>query len=373
MDRIEDVLLVEDNPGDVLLVSRHLRDRFGAFCRVRNAPTLAAAGDALRKQRPALVLLDLSLPDSHGLETVVWMQAHAPHVPLIVLTGYDDDDVAIEALSLGADDWLCKQHIDGPALVNAMYKALHRRQGPGPDSQPMALAEHDTARLQAELDEQRLLSKTMAHDLRVPLNGIAGYATLLRMGTVGKLAAEQEAQLSGIEASAREMSEFISGLLRMSGSAVQPLKRADLDLSGLASDIARKLALDDSCQPMAWRIQEKLMARGDPALIRSVLENLLHNAWKFSAQAVCPLIEFMAYRDASGRRVFVVRDRGVGFSQAEAQQLFEPYQRLSSSADYHGHGLGLASVKRILDRHGGDIWAESVPHVQTSFHFTLPD
>ena len=385
MNSFSSVLLIEDNPGDARLVTEYLSERFGDDCRVHGARTLAAGLEALRHTPVDLVLLDLSLPDSTGLDTFYRVHAQAPRTPVVILTGDDDDEQASEALRVGAEDYLSKQHADGVALIRTMRHAVQRRRAAEAlrDGEP---AGDDPARLRTQLDEQvaertaqleamnadlEAFNHSVAHDLRTPLNAILGFASILRQDAQGRLTAQHQQHLRFIEHSAQSMDNLIGGLLSLAGVARQDLVAQDLDLSAMAEAIVERLAHEQPQRQVAWRIEAGMHARGDPALTAIVLQNLLHNAWKYTAATAQAQIHFGLAPPPSPRNVYGVHDNGIGFDMASAGKLFMPFQRLPSAREFAGTGIGLATVRRIVERHGGRIWAESQPDVSTSFFFTL--
>jgi light-regulated signal transduction histidine kinase (bacteriophytochrome) len=165
------------------------------------------------------------------------------------------------------------------------------------------------------------------------------------------------------------MGELIDSLLKMSRVGRGGMNPEPLELDRVASEILAELRAGDPERSVDVRIQSPLEAMADPGLIRSLLQNLLGNAWKFSRDR--PMARIEVGRNDAGE--FFVRDNGVGFAQEYADKLFRPFQRLHSQDEFGGHGIGLASVKRIVERHGGNIRAQGVPGESATFYFTLPD
>lgn len=512
MPGFNSILMIEDNPGDFRLVREYLHERFGAGVELRHAGTLAEGLARLRSAPVDVVLLDLGLPDSEGLQTFHAVNDTAPTTPIVILSGSQDERAAALAVQVGAEDYLAKHHVDGLSLARAMRHAVQRRQltetlrhsesryrtivetaeegillldgvghmafanarlhqmlgvSPNDDAQAPAsagllgrplgewldagqqealqtllatrpgerssaelrlrragggtlwvvaaagcprqelgdpeqrvvmltdisgrkLAEGQLLELKAELEarvarrtaqlqalnaELESFNYTVAHDLRTPLNGILGFAALMRDDDASPLPAPQAQRLGGIERSARGMDALIGGLLDLARLQRQPLAFAELDLSALARSVSERLSAAAPERQLLWEIEPGLHARGDPTLIGNVLANLLHNAWKYSATkpvAVIHIGQMPAHRLPPGTpAVYFVRDNGVGFDMADAAQLFGSFQRLPSSQGFEGSGIGLATVRRIIERHGGRVWAESRPGQGASFYFTL--
>jgi signal transduction histidine kinase len=227
-----------------------------------------------------------------------------------------------------------------------------------------------TAELAAANRELESFTSSVAHDLRAPLRGIDGFGKLLADRIGSGADAESLGYLQRMRASAQRMGRVIDDLLKFSRIGRSELRRQMVDLSAMARSVAEELQRSAPERKVDWRIAGGLRANADPGLMHLVLENLLGNAWKYSARAAQPRIAFgTTQRD--GRRIYSVADNGEGFDMRNADRLFGVFQRLHSANDFPGTGVGLASVKRIVRRHGGDIWAESEPGRGARFFFTL--
>jgi light-regulated signal transduction histidine kinase (bacteriophytochrome) len=168
------------------------------------------------------------------------------------------------------------------------------------------------------------------------------------------------------------MAELIEGLLTLSGVVRTSLKSVPVDLSSLASEVVREIRDTQPERSADFIIYPGMRVTGDRALIRSVLANLVGNAWKFTSKCPSTRIEIGQMRDESGQAVFFVRDNGAGFEMERATKLFNAFHRLHKQDEFPGHGIGLATVQRIISKHGGRIWAESHPNQGATFFFTLP-
>jgi signal transduction histidine kinase len=176
--------------------------------------------------------------------------------------------------------------------------------------------------------------------------------------------------LSRIRSGAQHMSRLIDDLLKLSRVTRQPLQPEAVDLSHLAREIAAALKEAAGTREVKVNIADGLYAYGDPGLLRIALENLLGNAWKYTGKVADPYISFDA-SEQNGEQVFCVRDNGAGFDMKFADKLFGAFQRLHHKDEFEGTGIGLATVQRIINRHGGRIWAEAAPAQGASFCFTL--
>ncbi|MBL0088398.1 MAG: hypothetical protein IPP44_17785 [Ideonella sp.] len=234
---------------------------------------------------------------------------------------------------------------------------------------PTPLAE---ARQQAELlaAEQAAFAYTVSHDLRSPIRVIDGFGRILKEDYGPVLDRIGNDHLDRMVAAAARMNQMIDSLLALSKLSTQPLVRQPVPLSQLAQFVMDDLRRAAPERSVKLRIQPELSAQGDPTLLRMVLDNLLGNAWKYTAKRADAEIAF-EQADQDGRRVFVVSDNGAGFDMRFADRLFGVFQRLHSSSEFPGTGVGLASVRRIVRRHGGEVWAEAEVGRGARFYFTL--
>jgi hypothetical protein len=228
-----------------------------------------------------------------------------------------------------------------------------------------------TAELEAANAELEAFSYSVSHDLRAPLRAMAGFSEILRAEHAAALPPDAIALLERSEAAARRMGQLIENLLGLARVSRQDMHKAHVDLSALAAEITAELAEASPARKLEVRVAPGLSAHADPALIRVALQNLLANAWKYTAKSAQPRVEFGA--EVSGdERVFYVRDNGTGFDMQYAGQIFRPFERLHDDHEYEGTGIGLATVDRIIRRHGGRVWAEAAPDRGATFRFTLP-
>jgi PAS domain S-box-containing protein len=228
-----------------------------------------------------------------------------------------------------------------------------------------------TAQLESAVRELESFSYSVSHDLRAPLRAIDGYSRLLAADYQDKLDGEAVTFLENVRIAAQRMGTLIDDLLKLSRVTRVEVKWGPASLTSLAQEILDGLRQQDPERVVETRLQPALEVRGDPSLLRIVLENLLGNAWKFTAYQPQALIEFGAMLK-DGRRVFFVRDNGAGFDMRYADKLFTAFQRLHGVDEFDGTGIGLANVKRIINRHGGEVWAEGEVDKGATFYFTLP-
>ncbi|NZA27572.1 CHASE domain-containing protein [Luteimonas sp. SJ-92] len=229
-----------------------------------------------------------------------------------------------------------------------------------------------TRELRQANQELESFAYSVSHDLRAPLRTIDGFGRMLAERFGNALDDSGHDYLRRIRAATARMDGLIDALLKMSRLSRAELKRVPVDLSRMAEEIVAELRQADPGREVEVVVAPGLQAEGDAALLRNLLENLLGNAWKFTAGATPARLEFGADPHAEGGQRFFVRDNGAGFAQEYADKLFRPFQRLHGQEEFPGHGIGLASVKRIVDRHGGEVHGEGRPGQGACFRFTLP-
>lgn len=220
--------------------------------------------------------------------------------------------------------------------------------------------------------ELEAFSYSVAHDLRAPLRGISGFSTALLEDFGDKLDDDAKGYLNRITAAAERMSVLIDALLSLSRVTRGELRREEVNLTRLVEAVVQRLRASDPSRDVELTVAEGVSAWGDPGLLAAVFENLLSNAWKFTGAKTHAKITFGVERK-DGSLVYFVKDNGAGFSMEHANKLFAPFQRLHSSDRFAGTGIGLATVQRIIARHGGRIWAESEEEKGATFYFTVLD
>jgi PAS domain S-box-containing protein len=228
-----------------------------------------------------------------------------------------------------------------------------------------------TAQLEFSNRELEAFAYTVAHDLRAPLRSVGSFSEALVEDCGDKLDEQGRDYLRRIVNGSKRMSELIDGILALSRVNSTELAARKCDLSSMAHSIIEQLQGVQPEKPVRVMIQDGLVDQGDPQLLRVVLENLLGNAWKFTRDRKPAEIEFCATRDERGLRIYQVRDNGAGFNMAYRDKLFGVFQRLHAQKEFEGNGVGLATVQRIVRRHGGRIWGESEPGKGARFFFTL--
>jgi signal transduction histidine kinase len=259
---------------------------------------------------------------------------------------------------------------EGTVALAAIRDVTDRKRADVEMQEARAEADRAAAALRVTNRELESFSYAVAHDLRAPLRAIDGFSQALVEDNADALDETARGHIDRIHRNVRAMSEMIDGLLGLARLTRSPLELSDVDLSAIALEggaILREVEPDRSIE---FVVERGISARADAQLMRLLIGNLLANAWKFTAPHDRARIEFGASL-IDGRRAFFVRDDGVGFDPRYVDKLFIPFQRLHRAEDFPGSGIGLATVDRIVRRHGGEIWAESSEGEGATFRFTL--
>lgn len=227
-----------------------------------------------------------------------------------------------------------------------------------------------TAQLEAVNRELESFSYSVSHDLQTPLSTITGFSQLLAKSDGDKLSEKGKSYLARISSGANQMGELIEGLLSLAQLSHKKVDVQDVDLSLIARDVAQACCEREPQRKVKVHIQDRLRVHGDPRQLLAVMQNLVGNAWKFSARQAEACIEVGCEASTDGLRYFV-KDNGVGFDMTQAQNLFTIFERLHSQHEFSGTGVGLATVQRVVQRHGGRVWAESQTNQGATFYFTL--
>jgi hypothetical protein len=371
---------------------------------------LAASGEEalerLARGGVDVVVSDVLMPGMTGYELCQAAKA-APAtggIPVVLLTSLDDPHEVIRALECGADGFITKgsgaDHLVDRVRTVVENRRLRASGGTGSSTRVHFLGRtfaiqsgseqildllvstfEDTVRKQQELvtSQQQLreanreletFSYAVAHDLGAPLRAINAWTHAIVSEATGLDAAGRQSADRILEATQR-MAQIIEDLLRLSRVAKAALNRGEFDLSAIARLVVANLTAFHPDHRVELVIQPGLRCHGDRALIQVVLENLLGNAWKFTRKQPQPRVEVGA-ETRGGVRVFFVRDNGAGFDMDRAHRLFLPFERLHSEAEFKGTGVGLTTARRVVERHGGRIWAEAAAGRGATFFFTVP-
>jgi two-component system, NtrC family, sensor kinase len=371
------ILAIDDSPTYLHELAGSLR---GEGYEVILAKSGEQGIEVLAVETVDCILLDLTMPGIGGIETCKRIKAapSARDIPLLVLTAREDRASMLEALGAGADDFIAKS--SDFSVLRARLRAQVRRKQFEDQNRHVReqLLRKEIAETRAAYAEQLELknreleafSYSVSHDLRAPLRGIAGFATALVEDCGHLLDEEGKRYLQRIQTSTRRMSDLVDGLLRLARIGRAPLHIAATDLAVIATRVLGQLAEREPQRRYDVAFSGDLVVDADASLMQTVFENLLGNAWKFTAPRDVAHFEIGAIAD-EGRRTIAVRDNGVGFDGAHADELFRPFYRMHGDAEFEGSGIGLSTVQRIIARHEGRIWAHGEPDRGATISFTL--
>jgi len=351
------VLVVDDNADMREYLARLLSTRWRVDALGDGAAALAAA----RTEPPDLVLSDVMMPglDGFGLLRELRADPRTSQIPVVLLSARTGEEAVLEGLDTGADDYLVK-----PFAARELVARVHTH------LELARLRREWSSELERANSELEAFSYSVSHDLRAPLRAIDGFSEILLSEYASQLDAQGRDSLERVRAATQRMAQLIDDLLSLSRITRASLIRERVDIDAVARTILVELAGREPERQVESRVSDGLVAQADPRLLRVMLENLLGNAWKFTSKQPAPKIEVGKDERLEGT-VFFVRDNGAGFDMAYAEKLFSPFQRLHSEDEFEGTGIGLATVRRVVTRHGGRVWAEASPGQGATFFFTL--
>jgi two-component system NtrC family sensor kinase len=394
------ILAVDDSATYLEELATHLQQDGYEVVKARSGEE---ALELLAVEDVDCVLLDLIMPGLSGTESCRRIKGspRLQRMPVIMLTAVTEPDAMVNGINAGADDFVAKG--ENFEVLRARLRAqlrrkqfedenrrvrdeLLRKDAETESAQRIAesrkalleelsrkneeLSAH-SAELQRLNQEMQTFAYSVSHDLRQPLRSMAGFSQILLKEYSGALDERGRHFLSRVRTGALRMGELVDGLLALSRVSRKPIEAHPVRLDTIAHRIIARFREAEPGRAVEARIQPGIMVSGDPSLMESMLENLIGNAWKFTSKRPDARLE-IASTLSDSQVVYFVRDNGAGFDMAYADKLFGPFQRLHAASEFEGTGIGLATVQRIVHRHGGRIWAESAPGQGATFSFTVP-
>ncbi|MDE8654015.1 sensor histidine kinase [Novosphingobium album (ex Liu et al. 2023)] len=368
------LLIVADADGDAAFLRDRLVTGGAGQVAVRHTATRAAAPRLLRQQGFDGVVLDLGSPASADLADLAVIVAQAGQAPVIVIANAVDPALSRQLREAGAAEVLDRAEIAQSLFPRLVARIIRDPHAQAAEVELERQMESRTGDLVAANRDLEAFAYSVSHDLRAPLRAIEWLAQSVLRDEAPSLAPVVAERLAMIGRSVDQMNDLIEDHLALARIGRHKLRRGTVDTPGLVADILRDLRHANADIDFHVELGDLPDLRADPTLVRLVFQNLLENAVKFSRLRDRPEIQVGTLPVAAaphGPPVYYVRDNGVGFDMRFADRLFDAFQRLHARQAFDGSGIGLAIVQRIVDRHGGRIWAESSVDAGATFYFTL--
>jgi two-component system sensor histidine kinase/response regulator len=382
-DERVNILLVDDQPANLLALEAMLQ---GLGQNLVRAGSGREALKCLLGQDFAVILLDVKMPEMDGFETAALIRQRdkSRNTPIIFLTAAERSQTqAVRGYSVGAVDYLVKPVV--PEFVrskvavlvelakkNALLERQARLLREG-EREARELAETRAVLLRDLENKNRELesfSYAVSHDLRAPLRRIDAFARAVLETQEDRLDPTGRHFLGRVREASQELMQLIDDVLYLSRVTRAEVRDQEVDLSALAGLLLERLAESEPSRSVQVKVRPGVVVSGDGQLLRIAMQNLVENAWKFTAKEPVARIEFGTIHVA-GETACFVRDNGAGFDMAYADRLFTPFKRLHGNTEFPGTGIGLATVQRIIHRHGGRLWAEGLVSQGATFYFTV--
>jgi two-component system, sensor histidine kinase and response regulator len=378
------ILLVDDEPANLHALQAVLEPL------EQNLITASSGTQALRRVLEhdfAVILLDVQMPDMSGIDAAAMIRERerSKTTPIIFLTGVvKTAEMMFKGYSAGAVDYLMKPVISGVlrAKVEVFVELAQVRHSLQQEIAERARIAGEVSKLNMVLEQRNedltaansdleAFSHSVSHDLRMPLRHIQAYVSMIEESALSRLNADEQRRLKGVREAAQRMSQLIDDLLAFARIGRTAMCRSPVDLNSLVKAVITELQPEIKNRKVEWTLQQLPYISGDRPLLHQVFLNLLANAVKYTRTRAQARIQVFAV-EQDDEIIVGVKDNGVGFDAAYSDKLFGVFQRLHSATEFEGTGVGLANVRRIVQRHGGRTWAESVINEGATLYFSLP-
>ncbi len=357
------ILMVDDKPANLLVLRRLLQD---LPVELHEASSGNEALQLTLHHDFALALLDIQMPEMDGYELaeLLRQEEETAHMPFIFISAVYTEHINIfHGYEKGAFSYIVKP-FEPEILINKVKLFIDKYQ----QEQELRQRTEELTHINKELEA---FSYSVSHDLRAPLRAIDGFSQALLEDYFELLDETGRDYITRVRSGVQRMGQLIDDVLELSRVSRAELNQEEVNLSALAEEIVTELKSAEPERQITMQLEPSLVAGGDRHLLRILLYNLLQNAWKYTSKCDDGHIKFGVEKEAGELRFFV-QDNGAGFDMTRAKQLFGAFQRLHSANEFSGTGIGLATVKRIINRHQGRIWAEATVGEGATFYFTLP-
>ncbi|MBF0409039.1 MAG: response regulator [Candidatus Riflebacteria bacterium] len=350
----EQILIIDDMVENIQILARLLEDDY----EIRFATSGKRGIELALKTNPDLILLDVMMPEMDGFETCSRLKEDEKlkDVPVIFVTALTEKYSETRALEIGAVDYItkpiCPETVRGRVKNHIALRIAHKE-------------------LQAKNRELESFCLAISHDVRAPLRIIKGVSQILLEDCAEKIDETDRKNIEKINSSCTNLENLVSNLLRFSFISSSELKISKFDLSKMAEEVCTSLSESLPLVPAEIKVAPGMEITADQELIRVVVTNLINNAWKYSSKKDKIIIEVGVIKNKKEYAYFV-KDSGAGFDMKYENKLFGAFQRLHSAKDFEGTGLGMFISQRIIQKHGGKIWAKGEENVGATFYFTIP-
>ena len=355
------VLVIDDQEINLRLMRAYLG---GVHYQVVTCSEPQQALQLIEQESPDLVLLDLMMPVLDGFAILGLLRQKFPQLPVLVITALNNRDARLRGLDAGARDYLTKP-VDRSELLIRVRNLTDVKKA----NDALGVA---VARLQAANRDLDAFAGSLAHDLRQPVTTIIAFAHILEGRAEPPLSPSDAKHLKRIIGAAESANRMIQGLLDFARLGQKKIEAVDVDLNKVVSDARTSLVNEIEGRAIAWTIARLPIVRGDPSLLLLAFVNLLSNAIKYTRTREQPSIEIDCSFDPVAGHSVGITDNGVGFEMAFASKLFKPFERLHTTAEFEGTGMGLANVRRIMERQGGSVRAKAAPDRGATFTLLFP-